>query len=428
MSLSGGDRGRILLATHSYPPRPVSASSRPWGLAKYMRRLGYRVTVLSSDAWGTDAAEPEHNRDVIRCRDLLGTRLNWRRENMRAYEGATQASYAKASRLAGLVVPDIALATWIPFALPVALRIARTERVDCVITTSGPESTHLIGLALRRVGIPWVADLRDGWRFEPYRGWPGAARERLDGWLEHFLLRRASRATTVSEPITEDLHRRLGLQATTVPNGFDPEELESEQPDAAGALDENRHSLVHTGRFASGGRSPEALIAALRLLARRSPDELASFELILAGPLSEDESTGLGDPQLAGVVRHLGVLERSDALHLQASADSLLVLTAGTRSGETTGKLFEYLHAGRPILVLGEGTEAARIARRTRAGIVVPADDPERIAGALLSLARGELAGYDPGTVQRVRADYAYPRMAERMAAVVEAARSDPPR
>lgn len=43
----------VLLVSHSYPPRPSPASRRPFGLAKYLRRLGYRVIVLTSDAWGT---------------------------------------------------------------------------------------------------------------------------------------------------------------------------------------------------------------------------------------------------------------------------------------------------------------------------------------------------------------------------------------
>ena len=79
-----GPEGRaLLLVTHSYPPRPSPASRRPFGLAKYLRRMGYRLIVLTSDAWGDSAAtEPEG--DVIQARDLIGSRLNWRQRNIRA--------------------------------------------------------------------------------------------------------------------------------------------------------------------------------------------------------------------------------------------------------------------------------------------------------------------------------------------------------
>ena len=96
-----------------------------------------------------------------------------------------------------------------------------------------------------------------------------------------------------------------------------------------------------------------------------------------------------------------------------------MLLTAGSRSGEATGKLFEYLAAGRPMLVLGDRTEAARIVRDAAAGLAVPVDDAEAIAGALERLGRGELAL--PPAAGRQR--YAYPRLAARLSELIEEAR-----
>ncbi len=131
-----------------------------------------------------------------------------------------------------------------------------------MLTTSGPESTHLVGLAMRRRGVPWVADLRDGWRFEPYRDFPLEIEERVDARMERSVLSHADRVTAVSEPIAADLRDRLGLQSVTVPNGYDEEEV----PAAAAmhSLAPDRHSIVYTGRLATGGRTLDALIASLR--------------------------------------------------------------------------------------------------------------------------------------------------------------------
>ena len=217
------DGPAVLLVTHSYPPRPSPASRRPFGLAKYLRRLGYRVIVLTSGAWGdSSATEPEG--DLIQTRDLIGTRLNWRQRNISAYEGRAGASYsAQQSVLGRILVPDIVSLTWLPFALAPAL--ALRDEVDVVLTTSGPESTHLVGLAMRSRGVPWVADLRDGWRFEPYRDFPLDIEERVDARMERRVLSYADRVTAVSEPIAADLRNRLGLQSVTVPNGYDEEEV-----------------------------------------------------------------------------------------------------------------------------------------------------------------------------------------------------------
>ena len=56
----------VLLVTHSYRPAHLSASRRPFGLARPgLRRLGYRVIVLTSDAW---ASATELEGDLIQSR------------------------------------------------------------------------------------------------------------------------------------------------------------------------------------------------------------------------------------------------------------------------------------------------------------------------------------------------------------------------
>ena len=415
------DAPTVLLVTHSYPPRPSPASRRPFGLAKYLRRLGYRVIVLTSGAWGdSSATEPEG--DLIQTRDLIGTRLNWRQRNISAYEGRPGASYsAQQSVLGRMLVPDIVGLTWLPFALAPAL--ALRDEVDVVLTTSGPESTHLVGLAMRRRGVPWVADLRDGWRFEPYRDFPFDIEERMDARMERGVLSHADRVTAVSEPIAADLRNRLGLQSVTVPNGYDEEEVPAAE--ALHSLAPDRHSIVYTGRLATGGRTLDALIASLGALERRAAPELERLEVVLAGPLTGDERAALDGAGPEGVLRSVGTLERDQTLRLQRDADSLLLLTAGSREGEATGKLFEYLYAERPILVLGDRTEAARIVQNTKAGVVIPSDDPERIADALVALVRGEADGFDSAALRKARVQYAHSRMAERMAQVIESARTE---
>ena len=63
---------------------------------------------------------------------------------------------------------------------------------------------------MRRRGVPWVADLRDGWRFEPYRDFPLGFEERVDAGMERRVLSQADRVTAVSEPITADLRTASG--------------------------------------------------------------------------------------------------------------------------------------------------------------------------------------------------------------------------
>jgi glycosyltransferase involved in cell wall biosynthesis len=139
--------------------------------------------------------------------------------------------------------------------------------------------------------------------------------------------------------------------------------------------------------MALAGSTPGPLLAGLRELRSAHPKVANRVEVVFAGPLSTQESEALSAPDLRGLVRTVGSLDRPRALALQRSADALIVITEGARRRSVaTGKLFEYLAAGPPILVLGAETEAARIVEEVGAGYVTSADDPDAIAEAISSL------------------------------------------
>ena len=385
-------------------------------MAKYLGRAGYAVAVLTSISSGRGPIEGAVA--VVRTRDALTSALNWRRRQFAALVGGSGESYGPPSQLASVAVPDLSLITWLPFALPAALRLGRSRHFDCVVTTSPPPSAHLIGLALHRSGIPWVAELRDGWTFEPpHAPWPLGAQRRLDRCLERNVLQRADAVIGVTAPIVEDLEQRYGIDARLITNGFDPEELPPEPTGPDPLLDASRHSLVHTGRLSLSGRSLQPLLDAVRLAVVEEPDLARHLELVFAGSATEQERRLLTDPDLAKTVRFVGWLERSRALALQRAADTLLVVTATTEQRSVaTGKLFEYLATGRPILVLGDETEAARLVKEAGAGLSVPASDPVKIAKALRRLVVGP-AGSAQSEVAR---QYAYPVLIARVAKTID--------
>lgn len=409
-------RGRsILLIAQLTPPSPLSGARRPANLVKYLARRGNRVTVLTSLAAGRGEIVGAWR--LVRTRDVLSSRLNWRSEHFHSIQGRQQAPASRSSALESIVVPDLALIGWLPFALPRAVALARESHFDCVITTSPPPAAHLIGLALRRAGLPWIADLRDGWTFDPPRPrWPTGMQDAADHAMERAALARADRIVAVTAPIADDLGKRLGLEAAIITNGFDPEEYGADVTLVDGLLTSGRHSLVHTGRAGVSGRSPRLLIEGLVELRRLWPRTAERLEVVFAGPTTLEERELLADERLGGMVRSVGALERSLALALQRAADSLLVLATGA-SGRSvaTNKLFEYLAARRPVLVLGENSVAARIVGEAGGGIVADGHDPEAIAAALRVLVE---ANVEPASGDLAR--FAWPVLAERFEREIE--------
>ncbi len=407
----------LLLVAYFYPPCTDTGAHRPGAMAKWLRRLGHRVTVLTTSAYGIGEGPAEE--DIVRTIDLqrLRARLHGHDHVDALFDSDTYSG--KPHPLSKVFVPEPLVAAWAPFARSRALRLNRRERFDCVITSSPPESVHAVGQALARRGVAWVADLRDAWGFEPIRPpFPTALQRRLDERLERRWLRSADAVVCVSRPVADDLRERLGIEPSLVPNGWDPELVEPDaRGRAAGILDPERISLVYTGRFGSYGRDPSPLVQALGELAGTDPDVASRLELVVAGPLTEAEAELMRTDVSPARILVAGSLDRGGALALQRAADALLLVASPQRTQLLNFKLFEYLATERPILALAAGTEAGRVVEEA-GGTAVPANDVAAIVGALRRLAAGELEAPEPG----VSGAYSYPSVAERLAEVAEGA------
>ena len=360
----------ILLVAHLAPPSPLSAARRSAGFAKYLARRGHRVVVLTSKVSGGGPIEGAAR--VVRTRDLMASRFNWRKGSFDALQGQSETTTAAApepSKLEDVVVPDLALVELGAVRAAARVALARDERPDVVWTTGPPPSTNVIGLALqRRLGLPWVADIRDGWRFERnHADFPLAAQRALDDWLDHRLTAAADRVTAVTAPIARDAHDRLGARhAATISNGFDLDELdELAGPPPPGLLNAGRHSLLYTGRLGYAKRSPAALLEGLRALSAATRTRRAASRCCSPARSETTSAHRSRRPTSAGMTRALGSLDRTTTMRLQRATDTLLLITTGNPS-ETGQKLFEYLAADRPVFVVGDRTEAARIVTRRR--------------------------------------------------------------
>src|SRR5919198_1193221 len=155
---------KVLLVTLYFPPAGGGGVQRPLKFATHLPALGIETHVLApaNPKWihMDDELRPPTQAWVHRVR-YFGPKGRRPSEELHGKQGLdrllTQASLLPRR----LVVPDEA-ATWNLTSIPAALRIARAEGIDVVLTTSPPGSVHLVGATLKRaLGIRWIADLRD---------------------------------------------------------------------------------------------------------------------------------------------------------------------------------------------------------------------------------------------------------------------------
>lgn len=415
---------RLLVIAYYYPPDRSVGGHRWAAMVRQLRAAGHDVTVLTTTMTGSLPDDAEQQ--VVRAWDLQaadGLRKALGRAPMDSAEsgkgGAPTTAEAAPRWMTHGPVPDAGFVAWVPAAARAARRIVRERGIDCVITSAPPDSVATVPLFLGRRRPAWIADFRDGWRYEPLRGpWPTAPQTRLDEWFERRVTRTAEVVVGATRPIAEDFADRRGAHAVHVPNAWDPTLDDAVAEAGPVPLDETAFNLVHTGQLSGPrGRDPRPLFAAMRRLRDAGHPGIERLRLVLVGGLDPDEEASLNELDVRDLVHVAGQQPHLTAVATQRAADALVLLTSPGHRSQATGKLYEYLASGRPILELGVENEAARIIAETGTGEAVPPRDVDAITDALARTLDGTLR-FAPDAEQL--ATYRHPAPAQHVETLIE--------
>ena len=386
---------KLLLVTLYFPPAGGGGVQRPLKFATHLPALGIETHVLAPDdpKWvhRDDDLVPPTQAWIHRAR-YVGPKGRLPAEELHGLEGLPRAGRKAALAFRRVLVPDENV-SWNLTAAPAAIRIARREGIDVVMTTSPPTSVHLVGAAVKRAtGAKWIADLRDSLVTNPHRRVESRlvrAKEATGERVARLVARYADAVTAVTDPIGGELRVLGAKRVETIPNGCDFE-------DFAGLSYEPgpRFRLTHTGSF-FGRRSPRTILEAL---AGTDADIVARF----VGDFRAADREWADRLDLGDRLELHPYLPRRQVLELQRDSEALLLLipeSGGRGRAVLSAKVFEYLAAERPILaaVPPDGA-AANLIRETGAGVVVAPDDVHGLREALVRLEGDWRAGKLDGT------------------------------
>ncbi|MDT0632973.1 glycosyltransferase [Rubrivirga litoralis] len=368
--------------------------------AKYLRAAGVEPTVLTVEAGAYPKLDPAMAADVPSGVAVLRTpapdpfalygRLTGRTRQEAVADQLRSAPAGAAERAArwvraNLVVPD-ARVGWVPFAVRAARRAHRARPFDAVLTSGPPHSAHLVGRALRRDGLPWVADFRDPWTDIHY--YERLPRTRPAQWadarLERAVLHAADRVTVVSGRWRDLLAAKVDRPArafAVVANGFDAEDFEGVE----GRPPTDRFTLTHVGTLYG---TPDPVLQALARLRTRGAQTAGAgrLRLRLVGHVPAAVAEAVGRYGLREAVEVVPYVPHDAAVREMAGAGALLLVLEDWPHAEglVTGKLYEYLASGRPVIGVGppDGDAAALLAE-TGGGALVARDDVDGLTAVL---------------------------------------------
>jgi glycosyltransferase involved in cell wall biosynthesis len=409
-------RHRVLMLAYFFPPLGGGGVQRTLKYVKYLPYEGFDPIVVTGDGRGFPLRDHQLSMEipprtvVLRSPTMPVQFARWKLEGLLRRVGLPT---WPASAIGW---PD-EMVGWLPAAVYQALRAVRRHRPDVLYTTSSPVTAHVAGLVVHRItGLPWVADFRDPWTRHPHAERQFALMARASEALERTVTGRIDRAV-----IADESWELLGVdpddpRTVIIPNGIDPDDL----TELGQAQPPGHFRLSYVGSL-YGSRDGAPVFNALRSLISGGVLQQGAFELRLVG-----DANIAGDTPLAGLpVTRTGYVDHSQALREMSRASALLLYLPSATRG-SSGKVFEYLASGRPVLCVARRDNVAfRLVEELGAGPCVEPDDAEGIRRAIDRL----VYQWRSGTLQvddRVRREtlrrFSRPALAAQLASVLREA------
>ncbi|NYT62136.1 glycosyltransferase [Alcaligenaceae bacterium] len=414
---------RILLISCSFYPQNRISVLRVGQWAKYWASQGHKVTVLTTRKYsfmgpfGLDGDLPKEVAVVeVPCRLIWLQKWLGKHTNNPYASDSNCPSIDPTSRLSRLKskareirqyigsmfdIHDL----WVAPARKAGMRLLAEQRYDVIVSSYSPPATHVVAskLKAKHPELVWFADFRDLWANNHITAAKGLFKI-LELAKEHRTIQnRADALITVSAPLAADLQtRHPDLPVWVIENGFDPEEFPSwmEAVSADPQL-ENHITICYTGTIYPNRRDPTPLFTAVNDLIDAgliSPDKV-SIDFYSQNERELNNIIRLTAANRHNIIKIKGFVTRQASLEAQRKSSLLLLLESSEpdAKGMLTGKIFEYLVSGIPILAVGIDPTHAAAELLERTGTGICSNDTEELKQLLLAAIKfNRFSFYDP--------------------------------
>lgn len=392
---------RVLVVAYYFPPMGLSGVQRVAKLVKYLPSHGVEVTVLTVQPgayFAFDSTLEEEVREsgarVVQTRSIDPTQLFGRQRTVGL---PAESRRSRLSRISEWILQPDNKIGWYPFAIREGTRLLRQRPHHLVFATAPPYTSLLVGAKLaEQFSLPLVVDFRDDWVGNPRHSYPTPWHRKWAQGMEASVLETATRIHVINTVIGSQLADRNPSAADrihVVPQGFDPNDFETARqadPLPAGTKQWGARTactFLYTGIFYDIQR-PDTFLRAFAAASRASDAFRDHARAVFAGLVPEYMEGLVKDLDLGRQVRVDGYLDHKETVRAQLDAD-ILWMTIGRRPGSegiSTGKLYEYLGSGKPILGLVPEGVARQTLLASGIGSVCSPHSVEEVAAMLLQL------------------------------------------
>jgi len=232
---------------------------------------------------------------------------------------------------------------------------------SAILSTYPPPSTHIVAAKLAaKWNLPLILD-----------------------YLEKDLLKKADKVITIGDGLAADFKRYYPFldEVGIITNGFDEEDFAGISP-----VKRDKFTVAYVGSL-HGGRLPGTFLSGAELCISKGLLDKDSIEFRVIGSADDNVAAYVNDSGIRAKI--VGRVDHRAAISEMLSADAnLLIIDEGPGANTIlTGKIFEYLRAGRPIIaVVPPEGEAAELIRHFDAGYVIAPGDAEKASQVISEL------------------------------------------
>jgi glycosyltransferase involved in cell wall biosynthesis len=282
------------------------------------------------------------------------------------------------------LIPDSKV-LWKRKALELAKKIVKENNIELIYATAPPYTDFLIAKELKKTfGLPVVLDYRDSWIDCPNNYYATPLHKSIHRKMETGVLKSADKIVTINSRIKELIRERypfrLDEDFVIIPQGFDSEDFSIKDK----LPEKKKMRFTYAGSFMNY-YTPKYFLEGLSLLFKARPELKDKIEACFLGSFPNEYKSLIDEYGLSEAVNLMGYVEHSECVKYELNSDVLWMMINKTERSDlhSTGKLYEYFGAGKPILAcVPEGVAKQSLANYNAVRICRP-DDSKAIAKAI---------------------------------------------
>jgi hypothetical protein len=377
---------KVLVISYYFPPMGLSGVQRILRFVKYMKEYNWEPTVITTGDSKYYAYDPclyeeaeSLNIKILRTEELNYTSLisNYKishlpSEFIRRLKNRINQTFC---------IPDNKK-SWSKKVFTVAKNLLEKERFDVIFVSGPPFSSFITAAKLSQMfDISLFVDYRDLWTYNPFGFIPSPLHKYLHKKKEYYVLKTADKIITINRKIKEKIINTFQFltyeDVMIIPNGYDMADFENVMPEPKLNL---KLKLTFSGIFYEF-ITPKYFLKAFKELTIERPDVAENIELHFVGHLRKENKKLIRKLGLIPYVKDHGLLDHKANISKIVSSDVLWMMVGYGKNSDTisTGKFFEYIGTGKPVIACVPEGAAKSAAQEYGASFITNPDDIKKI-------------------------------------------------